>query len=177
MVLVDSTSKSYGEKPLLHTTVTFHFPSVQELNLTVLGVGVSKFPNFMMMMGPNGANFWSCLPTIIQIQARYNSKLVRHLKERNQKAPYAIYVKEDVQKAYNDYIRDRKTQGPIAVLAPGCHNFYTVSETVINPTQANRQKRIPKAKLPFGTLYMDMSMDGDCESPTSEIIPFYISHG
>jgi hypothetical protein len=176
MGLVDSTSKSFGEKLLLHTTVSFHFRSVQELNLTALGVGVSKFPNFMMMMGPNGANFWSCLPTIIQIQAQYNCKLVRHLKEQNQKAPYAIYVKEDVQKSYNDYIRDRKTQGPIAVLAPGCHNFYTVSETAINQTQANRQKRTPKAKLPFGTLSTDMSTDGDCESQTWEIIPFYGSH-
>jgi hypothetical protein len=102
--------------------------------------------------------------------------LVRHLKEQNQKAPYAIYVKEDVQKAYNDYIRDRKTQGLIAVLAPGCHNFYTVSKIAINPTQVNRQKRIPKAKLPFRTLYTDMSTDGGCGSPTSKIIPFHISH-
>jgi hypothetical protein len=98
------------------------------------------------------------------------------LKQQNQKAPYAIYIKEDVQKAYNDYIRDRKTQGPIAVLAPGCHNFYTVSELVINSAQANKQDRTPKAKLLFGTLYTGMSTDGDCVSQISEITPLFSSH-
>lgn len=91
------------------------------------GVGVSKFPNFMMLMGPNGANFWSNLTTLIQIQATYNSKLVKHLKEKNENRPYAMYVNETVQREYNEYIRDKDTMGPIAVLAPGCHNFYTVS--------------------------------------------------
>jgi hypothetical protein len=82
----------------------------------------------MMMMGPNGANFWSNLPTIIQIQAKYNSQLVNHLKKKNQDGPYAMYVDEDVQTKYNKLIRDKKTLGPIAVLAPGCKNFYTVSK-------------------------------------------------
>jgi len=81
----------------------------------------------MMLMGPNGANFWSNLTTLIQIQASYNCQLVKHLKQKNQDGPYAMYVDEDVQTEYNKFIRNKKTMGPIAVLAPGCVNFYTVS--------------------------------------------------
>lgn len=91
-------------------------------------VGVSKFPNFMMLMGPNGANFWSNLTTLVQIQANYNCQLVNHLKKKNEKGPYALYVDEDAQSAYNKFIKDKKTMGPIAVLAPGCKNFYTNSK-------------------------------------------------
>jgi len=87
----------------------------------------------MMLMGPNGANFWSNLTTLIQIQANYNCQLVKHLKQKNQDGPYAMYVDEDVQTEYNKFIRNKKTMGPIAVLAPGCVNFYTVSPYEIRP--------------------------------------------
>lgn len=80
-----------------------------------------------MLMGPNGGNFWSNLTTLVQIQANYNSQLVKHLKQKNQDRPYAMYVNENVQTEYNKNIRDPKTIGPIAVLAPGCKNYYTVS--------------------------------------------------
>jgi len=78
-------------------------------------------------MGPNGANFWSCVPTLIQIQANYNSQMVKHLKQKSRNGPYAIYPSEQSQKEFNAYIKNKDTLGPIAVLAPGCRNYYTVS--------------------------------------------------
>ena len=93
-------------------------------------VGVSKFPNYLLMMGPNAANFWSNLTTLIQIQAKYNCGVIRKLKDENKKTPFAVYVDEKVQKEYNEHIQDRKVLGDLAILAPGCHNYYTVCWTL-----------------------------------------------
>ena len=86
-------------------------------------VAVNKFPNFMMMLGPNSANFWSNLTFVCLIQARYNVKLIKHIKRQCQASPYALNVSEKAQAEYN---RDIYSQmGNIAVLSPGCHNYYT----------------------------------------------------
>lgn len=131
-----------------------------------------------MLMGPNGGNFWSNLTTLIQIQANYNCQLVKHLKQKNRDGPYAMYVDEDVQTDYNKFIRDRKTMGPIAVLAPGCKNFYTVIiyENAPDTIVADSCERTRKAKQPFGILYMGMFTDGDCEDQTTKIMLSLANH-
>jgi cation diffusion facilitator CzcD-associated flavoprotein CzcO len=86
-------------------------------------VGVNKFPNFMMMLGPNSANFWSNLTLVCLIQARYNSRLIKKIRDECRKAPYALNVSEKAQEDYNKYIYG--AMGNIAILSPGCHNYYT----------------------------------------------------
>ncbi|GAB7356265.1 hypothetical protein MBLNU459_g7075t1 [Dothideomycetes sp. NU459] len=85
-------------------------------------VGVSKFPNFMLMLGPNSANNWSNLTTIVEIQARYNCQLIRHLKENNKEGPYALYVDPLAQKDYNNWIQSN--MGDVAILSSNCSNYY-----------------------------------------------------
>ncbi|KAI9743669.1 MAG: hypothetical protein M1818_002985 [Claussenomyces sp. TS43310] len=86
-------------------------------------VAVNKFPNFLLIFGPNSANFWSNVTTLIQIQARYNAKVIKHLKQKSRKGPYAVNVKQKVQENYNDYIQNN--MGDIAIKSPNCSNYYT----------------------------------------------------
>lgn len=84
---------------------------------------VNGFPNFMMMLGPNSANFWSNLTTVARIQAKYNCNLIGHIKKQCQNAPYALNVTEKAQREYNIWIQGQI--GPVAVISPNCHNYYT----------------------------------------------------
>lgn len=79
----------------------------------------------MLMLGPNSANNWSNLTTIVEIQARYNCKLIKHLKQENNKAPYALYVDPAAQQSYNSWIQSN--MGDVAILSSNCSNYYTVS--------------------------------------------------
>ncbi|KAG9665052.1 FAD/NAD(P)-binding domain-containing protein, partial [Aureobasidium melanogenum] len=89
-------------------------------------VAVNKFPNFMMMLGPNSANFWSNLTTLVEIQAKYNVQLIKRIKaECDTNGPYAMNVTAEAQDAYNKEIQGK--MGNIAILSPGCNNYYTNS--------------------------------------------------
>ncbi|OQU93636.1 hypothetical protein CLAIMM_00118 [Cladophialophora immunda] len=90
-------------------------------------VGVSKFPNFMLLMGPNAANFWSNIPFLVQVQVKYNCQLVAHIKKQINKGPYGLYIKPEVQSAYNDWIQ--ANMGNIAILSPNCSNYYKNSKS------------------------------------------------
>lgn len=89
-------------------------------------VAVNKFPNFMMMLGPNSANFWSNLTTLVEIQAKYNVKLIKQIKAECHRGPYAMNVKAGAQEEYNTFIKNNL--GNIAILSPNCNNYYTNSE-------------------------------------------------
>lgn len=89
-------------------------------------VAVNDFPNFMMMLGPNSANFWSNLTTLVEIQAKYNVQLIRKIKAECRTGPYALEITEKAQSEYNDYIQNN--MGNIAILSPGCNNYYTNSK-------------------------------------------------
>jgi cation diffusion facilitator CzcD-associated flavoprotein CzcO len=91
-------------------------------------VGVANFPNMCLMLGPNAANFWSNLTTIVETQCKYNTKLIKHIKQKNQKNLYALTVNPKVQAWYNEWIKS-KMKG-IAILSPNCSNYYTVSATL-----------------------------------------------
>jgi len=87
-------------------------------------VAVHGFPNFMLMMGPNAANFWSNVSTLVEIQARYNVQMMRHIKKQCQKVgPYALDVSAEAQDSYNAWIQ--RNMGNIAIISPGCSNYYT----------------------------------------------------
>ncbi|OCK75222.1 FAD/NAD(P)-binding domain-containing protein [Lepidopterella palustris CBS 459.81] len=89
-------------------------------------VAVTKFPNFMLTLGPNAANFWSNITTLVEIQCNYNCKLIKQIKQKNQKNAYALYVDPQVQKDYNAWIK--RLMGGIAILSPNCSNYYTNSK-------------------------------------------------
>jgi len=86
-------------------------------------VGVSQFPNFFLMMGPNAANFWSSLPALVETQAKYNCKIIQHIKNKTKKGPYGMYVDDKVQKEYNEELQ-RKMPGP-TIFSSNCYNYYT----------------------------------------------------
>ncbi|KAF2494380.1 FAD/NAD(P)-binding domain-containing protein [Lophium mytilinum] len=86
-------------------------------------VGVANFPNMCLMLGPNAANFWSNLTTIVEVQCNYNAKLIKHIKQKNQIGPYALTVDPKVQEWYNEWIKS-KMKG-IAILSANCSNYYT----------------------------------------------------
>lgn len=131
-----------------------------------------------MLMGPNGANFWSNLPTLIQIQANYNTQLIKHIKKKTGAGAYAMYVDEKVQTDYNKFIRDKKTMGHIAVLAPGCRNFYTVSvdKSDQDVMSADSCDRTQKARQLSGIHFMDMYTDGECENQTTSTMLLAAGH-
>ena len=84
---------------------------------------VAGFPNFMMMLGPNSANFWSNLTTVARIQAKYNTKLIAHIKKQCRNRPFALNVSEKAESDYNAWIQ--RSMGNIAIISPNCHNYYT----------------------------------------------------
>jgi cation diffusion facilitator CzcD-associated flavoprotein CzcO len=89
-------------------------------------VAVANFPNFLMMLGPNSANFWSTLPVVIQIQAKYNAKVIKRIKQKSQKKAYAMSVTMEAQNEFNKWINEN--MDGIALASPGCSNYYTNSK-------------------------------------------------
>lgn len=86
-------------------------------------VGVNKFPNFFLVLGPNSANFWSNLTTLVEVQTRYNADLIKYIRNKCRTQAFAMNVKADVQQQYNDHMFS--TIGDVAVVSPGCQNYYT----------------------------------------------------
>lgn len=89
------------------------------------GVAVSQFPNMMLILGPNSANNWANLTTLVQVQATYNCKVIRRLKEKNAKEAYAMYPDPMVQLSWNKWIQNN-LKGTV-VLESSCSNYYTAS--------------------------------------------------
>lgn len=77
-----------------------------------------------MILGPNSANFWSNIPTLVQIQTRYNIRLMTQIKRESQQRPYALSVTKEAIEDYNQEINAMITPD-LAVLSPNCNNYYT----------------------------------------------------
>ena len=145
---------------------------------------MSKFPNFMLILGPNAANFWANITTLVEIESKYNCKVVAHLKKENRKAPYAVYVDENVQTDYNTRLQRELTKNPehpIAILSPKCANYYTVSSFInfnilcfsVSPTRTDVPHRIQRVKPPFGARSMASTSDGNCSGRTGRTMSRY----
>ncbi|KEF54940.1 uncharacterized protein A1O9_09383 [Exophiala aquamarina CBS 119918] len=93
------------------------------------GVCTTNFPNFFVMFGPNSAAPWANLCTVFGVQAQYNVKMIKHLKQQNRKRAnerYAIMVDAGVQRRFNDWIQ--ANMGPLSIVSPNCSNYYINSK-------------------------------------------------
>ena len=68
-----------------------------------LGVSVSGFPNFFMMYGPN-TNLSGSIIYMLENQARYITKCLKTLERSESRA---MYVKEAIQKRFNEDVIDQ----------------------------------------------------------------------
>ncbi|HKY91679.1 MAG TPA: NAD(P)/FAD-dependent oxidoreductase [Nevskiaceae bacterium] len=83
-----------------------------------LGVGVSGFPNFYVLYGPNTNLGAGSIIFMLERQQRFVTKLVQKLKRESLAA---LDVKADAQKRYNDFLQSKN---PDFVYEDGCNSWY-----------------------------------------------------
>jgi hypothetical protein len=70
------------------------------------GVAVTNFLNLFLTLRPNSTNYGSNLTTVVEIQANYHCKMVKHSKKMCQHSTYVLYPDDRVQKQYNEWLRE-----------------------------------------------------------------------
>ncbi len=83
-----------------------------------LGLAVAGFPNLFLMAGPNTALGHSSMIVVIEGQARYAARAIRHLLDERLAS---LEVKRDVESAYNAWLQGRAAG---AVWSSGCRSWY-----------------------------------------------------
>jgi cation diffusion facilitator CzcD-associated flavoprotein CzcO len=83
-----------------------------------LGMSVTGFPNFFMMYGPN-TNLSGSIIYMLENQARYITKCVKILKRTGARA---MHVKEDVQKEFNDELKEQLSK--TVLVHENCRSYF-----------------------------------------------------
>lgn len=83
-----------------------------------LGVGVSGFPNFYVLYGPNTNLGAGSIIFMLERQQRYVTKLVERMKRESLAA---LDVRADVQREYNDHLQSKNRD---FVYEDGCNSWY-----------------------------------------------------
>jgi cation diffusion facilitator CzcD-associated flavoprotein CzcO len=89
-----------------------------------LGVTVTGFPNFFMLLGPNTGLGHNSVVLMIEAQARYVMKCLKLMNRRKQ---HVIEVRPDSQKRFVEEI-DRRMGGTVWQ-SGGCHSWYQDQST------------------------------------------------
>jgi hypothetical protein len=77
-----------------------------------------------LTLGPNSTNYWSNLTTVVEIQANYHCKMVKHIKKMCEHSTYVLYPDNRVQKQYNKWLRENR--GTPSFLAEQCATYHKV---------------------------------------------------
>ena len=83
-----------------------------------LGITVSGFPNFFMLLGPNTGLGHNSVVLMIEAQARYVMSCLRLMRKRGERA---MDVKPEVQQGFVQELRNRL---PHTVWESGCRSWY-----------------------------------------------------
>lgn len=70
------------------------------------GVLVHNFPNYLMMLGPSTLSAQSDIKTAIDIQSKYNAKVIALVWRENQRSPYALGISRAAQSAHGEQKSD-----------------------------------------------------------------------
>ncbi|KAL7756940.1 hypothetical protein ACKLNR_013933 [Fusarium oxysporum f. sp. zingiberi] len=85
-------------------------------------VAVTGFPNLFLTLGPNSTSYWSNITTVVEIQIKWHCKMIQHIKANSHHSQYAVYPKVDVQKQFNDWLRENR--GTPSFLEPTCATYH-----------------------------------------------------
>ncbi len=89
-----------------------------------LGVTVSGFPNFFMLLGPNTGLGHNSVVLMIEAQVRYAIKCLKLMKRRKQRV---LEVRPEIQRSFVEEIYRR--MGRTVWLSGGCHSWYQDQNT------------------------------------------------
>jgi cation diffusion facilitator CzcD-associated flavoprotein CzcO len=88
------------------------------------GLATSQFPNMFYCFGPNSAHVWSAQQDSWERQARFVSKAVKEMVQRERKGiKFAMHPRRDVELEYNAEVQSRQA-GTFVWARDDCVTYY-----------------------------------------------------